>query len=196
LRIRLGVLHLANAGAQVTFTAETNSPVVDPAAWYGQHLNTSNSVVDFGDARTDGSVWLRRIGNVWLLKTWPRSRNFTLELNAARFAPPAKVQCIGGTASEIAPVPSGTRWRLPLNGASEYRWTNAPPRLSVFRTNAAVIVSWPAPADGFLLEAASDLAPPATWIPVTNPILSVSGQLSVVLRSIGPRQFHRLKLPQ
>ncbi len=196
LRIRLGVLRLANAGAQVTFTAETNSPVVDPAAWYGQHLNTSNSVVDFGEAQTDGSVWLRRTGNVWLLKTWPRSRNFTLELSASRFAPPAKVQCTGGTASEVAPVPAGTRWRLPLNGASEYRWTNAPPRLSVLRTNAAVIVSWPAPADGFQLEAAGDLAPPTTWNPVTNPVLSDSGQLSVVLPAIGPRQFHWLKLSQ
>jgi hypothetical protein len=93
-------------------------------------------------------------------------------------------------------VPAGTRWRLPLNGASEYRWTNAPPGLSVFRTNAAVIVSWPASADGFLLETASDLAPPATWNPVTNPVLSASGQLSVVLPAIGPGQFHRLKLPQ
>jgi hypothetical protein len=50
--------------------------------------------------------------------------------------------------------------------------------------------------DGFLLEAASDLAPPATWNPVTNPVLSASGQLSVALPSIGPMQFHRLKPPR
>ena len=89
LRIRLGVLHLANAGTVVTFAAETNMPAFDPAAWYGQHLNTSNNVVDFGGARTDGSVWLHREGNVWVLKTWPRERNFTLEFDQTRFAQPA-----------------------------------------------------------------------------------------------------------
>jgi hypothetical protein len=124
LRIRLGVLHLANAGTVVTFAAETNTPVFNPAAWYGQHLNTSNNVVEFGGARTDGSVWLHREGNVWVLKTWPRERNFTLEFDQTRFAQPAKMQCTGGTASEAIPVQTGSRWRLPLNGATEYRWTN------------------------------------------------------------------------
>jgi hypothetical protein len=124
LRIRLGVLHLANAGTVVTFAAETNMPAFDPAAWYGQHLNTSNNVVNFGGARTDGSIWLHREGNVWVLKTWPRERNFALEFDQTRFAQPGKVQCTGGTASEAIPVRTGSRWRLPLNSATEYRWTN------------------------------------------------------------------------
>ena len=34
LRVRLGALHLAKAGAVVTFTAETNRPAFDPATWY------------------------------------------------------------------------------------------------------------------------------------------------------------------
>ena len=121
-RIRLGVVRLANAGTLLSFTAETNASPFDPAAWYSQHLNHSNRVVDFGEARTDGSVWLHREGNVWLLKTWPRERNFTLELSRQRFGQPAKVQCVGAAASEVTPVQTGSRWRLPLNGASEYRW--------------------------------------------------------------------------
>ncbi|MGD0816291.1 MAG: DUF5696 domain-containing protein [Verrucomicrobiota bacterium] len=124
LRIRLGVLHLANAGMVVTFTAETNMPAFDPTTWYGQRLNNSNSVVDFGGARTDGSIWLHHEGNDWVLKTWPRERNFTLEFDRTRFDPPAKVQCAGGTMSETTPVQTGSLWRLPLNGATEYRWTN------------------------------------------------------------------------
>ena len=80
-RIRLGVLRLANGGTVLSFTAETNTPAFDPAAWYGQHLNNSNRVVDFGDARTDGSALLRREGDGWVLKTWPRERSFTLELS-------------------------------------------------------------------------------------------------------------------
>ena len=126
-RIRLGVLHVARAGTPVTFTAETNAPALDPATWYGQHLNNSNRVVDFGIARTDGSVWLHREANLWRLKTWPRGRSFTLEFASQRFAPPAQVQCVGGSASQVSPVQSGPRWRFPLNGASEYLWTNSPP---------------------------------------------------------------------
>jgi hypothetical protein len=135
--IRLGVVHLAKAGTAIAFSAETNSPALDPAAWYTPHLNNSNQVVDFGDVRTDGSALLRREGNVWRLKTWPRARNFTLELNRRRFDQPGRVQCAGGAAPEVTPVAAGLRWRLPLNGAGEYRWTNAPPRLSTAHTNAA-----------------------------------------------------------
>ena len=196
LRIRLGGLRLTNAGALMTFTAETNLAGFDPTAWYGQHLNNSNSVVDFGDAQTDGSVWLRREGNEWVLKTWPRERNFSLEFNRARFDQPVKVQCTGGAAPTVTPVSGGSRWSLPLNGASEYRWTNPPPRLSIMLTNQGELVSWPASADNFVLEAATDLAPPANWNPVTNPLTNTNGQISVILPWVGARQFHRLKLPQ
>jgi hypothetical protein len=139
---------------------------------------------------------LRREGNVWLLKTWPRQRNFTLEFSRARFDQPAKVQCTGGAASTVTPVPSGSRWVLPLNGASEYRWTNPPPRLSIVLTNSAELVSWPASADNFMLEATTDLAPPPSWNPVTSPITNINGQISVILPSLSARQFHRLKLLQ
>ncbi len=191
-RIRLGVLHLAGAGTVVTFTAETNAPAFDPAAWYGQHLNNSNLVVDFGIARTDGSAWLHREGNLWRLKTWPRDRNFTLEFSSQRFDPPSQVQCVGGAASQVSPVLTGSRWRLPLNGASEYRWTNSPPRLSIIRSNDAAVVSWPASAAGFTLESTADLASSAAWSPVTNPVLSTDDGLSVILSPADSRQFHRL----
>jgi hypothetical protein len=127
MRIHLGVLHLTHAGAGPAFAAETNLPPSDPGAWYSQHLNLSNEVVDFGVARTDGSAWLRRTGNLWHLKTWPRSRHFTLEFSADRFDPPAHVQSLGGSASQVSPVAvgSGSRWALPLNGAAEYWWTNS-----------------------------------------------------------------------
>ena len=122
LRIHLGVLHVAQAGAVITFSAETNRPTFDPGAWYAQHLNNSNRVVDFGGARTDGSLWLHRDGQDWVLQTWPRARSFTLELDRKRFAQPTKVVSSGGSAAEIIPIDAGPRWRLPLNGASEYRW--------------------------------------------------------------------------
>jgi hypothetical protein len=139
-RVRLGTLRLANGGRAVSFTAETNAPAFDPGTWYAQHLNTANRVVDFGEARTDGSFWLRRERNVWCLKAWPRDRRFMVELSRERFAQPAKVQSLGGAAAEVSPVSAGGWWRLPLNGASEYRWTNAPPRLSAVRTNEGFVL--------------------------------------------------------
>lgn len=192
-RIRLGTLRLANAGATVSFIAETGSPTFDPAAWYAQHLNTANQVVDFGPARTDGSARLHREDNVWHLQTWPRHRAFTLELSLDRFPAPPEVQSVGGTAAKVIPVPSGSYWRLPLNGAREYRWTNAPPRLSILRTNQDVILSWPAAAGGFALETAPDLAPPAAWQPASLAPATANGCLSVTLTATEPRQFHRLK---
>ena len=187
---------MTNAGTLITFTAETNLPAFDPSAWYSQHLNNSNNIVDFGDARTDGSVLLHREGNVWLLKTWPRQRNFTLELSRSRFDQPAKVQSIGGAAPTVTPVPSGSRWSLPLNGASEYRWTNPPPASpssapmppssSPGRPQRTTSPSRPPPT----------LAPPANWYPVTNPVTNTNGQLSVLLPTLGPSQFHRLRLLQ
>lgn len=191
-RIRLGVLRLANGGTQVTFTAETNTPAFDPSLWYGRHLNNSNLVVDFGDVRTDGSAWLRRQGDVWFLKSWPRERVFTLELSAQRFERPARVQCTGGAAAEVTPVAVGSRWRLPLNGASEYRWTNPPPRLSILRTNSGVVVSWPAWADTFALRATPTL-PPTAWITLSNPVLNTNGLLRMTFPSTAPHQFHRLE---
>jgi hypothetical protein len=102
--------------------ADWGSPAFTPAAWYDRHLNSSNCVVDFGDARTDGSIWLHREGRVWHLKTWPHGRNFTLQFNRSRFRQPAKVRSVGGAATEVLPARAGSRWELPLNGASEYQW--------------------------------------------------------------------------
>jgi len=61
-------------------------------------------VIDFGSVRTDGSVSIHRDGAEWVLQTWPRERNFVVELSGARFG--------GGRGW----------WRLPLTGAREYRW--------------------------------------------------------------------------
>ncbi len=121
-RIRLGVVQVRSNGAALAFLPETGEGA-DPTAWYRQHLNLANAVVDFGSVRTDGSVLLRREGDVWSLKTWPRDQKFTLEFDAKRFAKPAQVQCIGGAESSIAPTAAVARWRLPLNGAGDYRWT-------------------------------------------------------------------------
>jgi hypothetical protein len=192
-RIRLGTLRLTSSGSVLTFIAETNTPSSDPAAWYARHLNPTNSVVDFGDLRTDGSAWLRRDGNAWALKTWPRERNFTLELSRDRFPQPPSVLCTSGAAPEVSPVQVGTRWKLPLNGATEYRWTNPPPRLSIARTNDSVLVSWPASAAGLILESTTQLGPNPAWSPVTGAVLTSNDGFHVILPTLGPGRFQRLR---
>jgi hypothetical protein len=54
-------------------------------------------------------------------------------------------------------------------------------------------VSWPAPSDGFSLEATSDLAAVSAWQTITNPVLDTNGVISVSLPATAARQFHRLR---
>ncbi len=121
-RIRLGTLGIQSNGTLVTFVPEPNTNYPDFWTPYLVNLNGTGKIIDFGDVRTDGSASLHRKGNQWVLKTWPRDRNFTLEFSIARFGAPDKIDCSGVSTNELMPVIEGDRWRLPLNGASEYRW--------------------------------------------------------------------------
>ncbi len=121
-RTRLGTVQVRNGGQQITFV-----PPVDQSEQklhlYEANLNAKNTVVDFGSIRTDGSVMVRLEGNDWVLQTLPRNKNFTVELDSTRFGTPKSVQTVEGpTASTVVAPPTGKFWRLPLNGAREYRW--------------------------------------------------------------------------
>jgi hypothetical protein len=94
----------------------------------------------------------------------------------------------------VSPVPAGSLWRLPLNGASEYLWTNSPPRLSITRSNTAAVICWPYSAAGFALESTPDLASPDAWSLVSNPVINTDDGLGVILSPRDSRQFHRLRL--
>jgi hypothetical protein len=132
-RIRLGGLRLGGGGATVSFEPETGTGE-DPSPLYREHLNEAGSALDFGALRTDGSVLVSRSGDEWILRTLPRDRSFTLELSPGRFGRPETVRSTGGSASTVTPISAGARWRLPLNGASEYRWTSP---AEVFRRGEA-----------------------------------------------------------
>lgn len=125
-RIRLGTLRLAGNGNEVTFVANTATGQADHSAVFLANLNQAGAVINFGDVRTDGSAWVRRQGQQWVLKTWPRDRAFVLEFSGARFGTPAVVRCDDGRGGTVAPVVQGDRWRLPLTGAREYRWVVKP----------------------------------------------------------------------
>ncbi|MBV9471233.1 MAG: hypothetical protein JOZ57_18490 [Abitibacteriaceae bacterium] len=120
-RVRLGVLHVRNAGKTLSFDPEPVTATVTPDLHH-QHLNDAATVVDFGPIRTNGSVLVRREGREWVLQTLPRDRDFVLELSSQRFGKPQQVRSLDGTAQSVVPVTQGNYWRLPLNGARQYRW--------------------------------------------------------------------------
>jgi hypothetical protein len=121
-RIRLGTLRVRDQGRAITFEPERRSGS-EQRALYQQRLNRNSIVVDFGAVRTNGSLFLLRQGEEWILQTLPREKAFVAQFHVKRFPPPASVQCVGGKTETVAPEVSGEWWTLPLNGAKSYRWS-------------------------------------------------------------------------
>ncbi len=120
-RIQTGTVHIRDGGSAISFQ-KAGPDDGDADAIYSQHLNLKNAVLDFGDLRTDGSVLVRRERDEWVLRPFPRDREFLLELKTKRFGRPATVRSLNGATQEISPEANGDFWRLKLNGAAEYRW--------------------------------------------------------------------------
>jgi hypothetical protein len=85
-------------------------------------VNSARAVLDFGVVRTDGMVSLRVDGGQWVLRPYPRSRNFTVLLERSKFPMPASVHADGGSVAMLSPVADGAYWKLPLSGAKSYSW--------------------------------------------------------------------------
>lgn len=76
--------------------------------------------------------------------------------------------------------------------------TPGAPPLSIARSNAAVIVSWPLPAGGWVLVSATNMvsAPQTTvWTPVSLPYQTNSTTVSVTEPLLAGRKFYRLRQP-
>jgi hypothetical protein len=76
--------------------------------------------------------------------------------------------------------------------------TPSAPPLSIARSNATVIVSWPLPAGGWVLVATTDfaLAPQTTvWSPVLPPYQTNGTTISVTEPLPAGRKFYRLRKP-
>ena len=117
MRYIVGYLTVSGNGANVTF--KTPVPVSDP------RLNAAGTVVSFGTVQTDGMISMREDHGQWVLRPFPRSRDFTVLLQNAKFVMPASVTADGGSRSLLKPVAEGAYWRLPLTGAKSYSWAAA-----------------------------------------------------------------------
>ena len=120
-RIRLGTLRVNDGGRKLVFSPERDTDY-RRAAIYMEHVNQAGKIVDFGPERTDGSVLISSEGSAWVARTFPRDRAFSLLMDPGRFGRPAEIRCSGGRAQSVEPVAEGEFWRLPLVGASQYRW--------------------------------------------------------------------------
>jgi len=88
-------------------------------------LNSAGAVVNFGPVQTDGMVSIRTEGGQWVLRPYPRSRDFTVLLQSSQFAMPSSVRADGGSVAMLKPIAQGAYWRLPLTGAKSYSWAAA-----------------------------------------------------------------------
>ncbi|MEM7145662.1 MAG: hypothetical protein AAF591_11035 [Verrucomicrobiota bacterium] len=90
--------------------------------WPERNLNTAEAIVDFGVMKTDGCVSLRKDESDYVLTVFPRDADFTLLMNGSAFRAPFAVESPEGAEKETRPEAVGDWWRLPLNGAVEYRF--------------------------------------------------------------------------
>jgi hypothetical protein len=68
----------------------------------------------------------------------------------------------------------------------------APPTVNISQSGTNLVLRWPTNADGFTLEAATNLTPPVVWTNVTGQ--RVSGTNYIFTNSMSaPATFYRLK---
>jgi hypothetical protein len=107
-------------------TGEGNSVSFEPVLPFNDsRLNSAGVVVGLGTVKTDGMVSISENEGLWVLRPFPRSRDFTVLLNKSKFAMPATVRADGGSTPLLTPADQGTYWRLPLTGAKSYTWPAA-----------------------------------------------------------------------
>ena len=85
----------------------------------------------------------------------------------------------------------------PVPGANTgpfvFNWTDVPDGRPTLCAGANVVISWPASATNYILEAADTLSA-TNWMRVTNVPVPVDGQSRVVLAPCEARKFFRMRL--
>ena len=66
------------------------------------------------------------------------------------------------------------------------------PPLTITRSGANIILTWPAADTGWTLQSSLNLASPTGWIPVSPAPIIINGQNSVTNSISGARKYYRL----
>lgn len=73
--------------------------------------------------------------------------------------------------------------------------TAVTPSLGLNRIGGQVVLSWPGPSTGFVLQTTSSASINATWTPVTSGITQADGQNRFTIPTSAPAGFYRLAKP-
>ena len=106
-----------------------------------------------------------------------------------------------GTASgyfnNICCSSDGLKWIAAEGGFAEgYIYTfQIPPGLSIRRSEAGLLISWPASAIDFRLQQNSSIDAPGSWLQATNSVQRTGDVLQVVIPNPTGNKFYRLVSP-
>jgi uncharacterized repeat protein (TIGR03803 family) len=140
----------------------------------------------------------------WFANPFPVPATFLVSWNGNLLMGLTNPPAIGWTNFQFAVQASGSSSVLQfeyLNEVSLFALDNvsvvavpasAPPQLTIVRSGANVVLTWPTNAVGFILQSTTNLAPPAAWNTNLPAPTVVHGQNTVTNPISGPRKLYRL----
>jgi hypothetical protein len=135
---------------------------------------------------------IARLGNNRVLISWPTSaQGFTLQSGNGMGASSA------WSAVADVPVVIGDRYYVTnmIAGSQRFYRLVQGAGLTIARSNANVIIAWPFPSTGYVLESRDAFSASASWTTVGATPIRVGEQNTVTLNAAGASQFYRLRRP-
>ena len=146
------------------------------------------------------TLWLT--GIVWFVlagEGTSRAQNFSIDwykISGGGATSTGGVYRVTGTIGQPeAGAVSGGRYSLDGGfwGVALAVQTPGAPLLTAVRSGNNVIISWPSPSSGYVLEVTSNLNPPINWLSVAGTPVLVDQDLTLTLPASSGIQFYRLK---
>jgi hypothetical protein len=174
----------ATLDGTIVNTATATSAVTDPTS------NNSSSLSVIVNANSNTPVLHITLVSSKVVLSWAT--------NAVGFVLQSQI-ALGGTWSAVTNVPVviGNQFFVTNAATADTAFYRLflpppPPTLSAAPVGGNVVVSWPANAIGFTLQAKPTLAPASVWGPVTNTPVSIGNRFYVTNPTAGLSRFYRL----
>ena len=116
----LGTLRVSQGGASSRFPPSTKPATGEPL--YLEHVNQQGKIIDFGPVRTDGSVLIERAGSPWVRADLSPRPGLHVAPRRKPVRPAGRDPLRRWSRRSTVPIPEGAFWKLPLHGASQYKW--------------------------------------------------------------------------
>ncbi len=171
---------------EIVFTGTlTNTSLTTNLFLNGVQISFTNAATNFLSAGTN--VFFANVPGILLPGEIYSDVIFAVAINPA---------ATNGDYAGTATIQGGTNNIFALtNLASQtFHVLVTPAALGITRSGTNVIVKWPSPPSGFVLQQNTNLAT-TNWLTVTNAPVITNGLNQVILTSTNIRQFYRLKYP-